>query len=143
MFIQCTYCGVQANALDHIIPVSYDYVSRKAAKFNKELTIPVCNECNLILSDIWLPTISQRAGYLLEKYNIKYKKILKQPKWEEWEIEELGENMKKIVISNMSKKEDILERLKFLLCVYSEENLNPQDIWNKYPEDAFSRFKVG
>jgi hypothetical protein len=143
MEIQCSYCGVQANALDHIRPVSYDHVDRKSVKYTKDLTVPICNECNSNLSNVWLLTISERAGFLIEKYNKKYKKILKQPNWEEWELDELGENMLKIVLSNIKKKEYIIKRLNFLMLVYNEQDLTPQDIWVKYPEDAYGKFKKG
>lgn len=141
MEIQCSYCGVHANALDHIRPVSYDHVDRKKVKYGKDLTIPVCNECNSTLQNVWLLTISERAGYLIERYNKKYKKILNQPDWEPWELEELGKNMLQIVTSNLNKKKLIIERLDFLMNVYSEPDLTPQDIWAKYPEDAYGKFR--
>jgi len=109
--VECTYCGVYANALDHIIPVSYDELSRKTAKYSKENTVPACNECNSHLSNLWYPSISERAGYLIEKYNQKYNKLLNQPEWEDWEIEELGVNLKRRVLSNRKKKKLIEERL--------------------------------
>lgn len=138
--VECTYCGILANALDHIIPVSYDYVSRKNAKYSKELTVPCCNECNIILSDKWLPTIGERAGYLIEKYNSKYSKILSKPDWEDWEIEDLGGTLKMMVVSNMRKKKDIQERLSFMLNVYNQSGLTPDDIWIRYPEGTYTKF---
>ncbi len=39
--IECTYCGISANALDHIIQVSYDRTTRKNVKYSKENTVPV------------------------------------------------------------------------------------------------------
>lgn len=140
-FVECTYCGVPANSLDHIIPVSYNYVSRKRAKYSKELCVPCCTECNNSLSNQWLPTISERAGYLLEKYNSKYNKILLQPDWEDWEIEELNGNIKIMVSSNMKKKKDILQRLTFMLNVFNENKLTIDDIWLKYPEGTYNKFK--
>ena len=141
--IECIYCGIPANALDHIIPVSYTDVSRKAAKYNKNNTVPCCNECNTTLSDKWLPTISERASFILEKYNIKYKKLLNSPDWAEWEIEELRGNMKKIVLENKTKKLLLQERLEHLLKTHSQQDLIPIDVWNTYPEDMFFKFKCG
>ena len=139
--IECTYCGIPANALDHIIPVLYTETSRKNAKYTKETTVPCCNECNLILSSNWLPSISERAGYLIEKYNKKYKKLLSRPDWEDWEINELKGNLKRKILSNIENKKIIQERLKFLLCVYNESDLTVIDVWNKYPQNAFNCFK--
>ena len=142
--VKCIYCGVPANALDHIIPVSYTDVSRRAAKYNRENTVPSCNECNSTLSNKWLPTISERAAFLIEHYNIKYKKFLNPLKiWEDWEIEELSGNMKKLVISNKNKTILIQERLEHLLKTHSQQDLLPIDVWNTYPEDMFFKFKNG
>ena len=139
--IECTYCGIAANSLDHIIPVSYNQTLRKNVKYSKENTVPSCTECNSSLSNIWLPTIPERAGCLLEKYNKKYKKLLNQPEWEDWEIEELGPGMKKVILTNKKKKEIIIERLNVLMHVFTNSNLTIEDVWDKYPEDSFGKFR--
>lgn len=140
LIVECTYCGINANCLDHIIPVSYNNTSRKGARYSKELTVPCCNECNAHLSNLWYPTISERAGYLLERYNKKYDKVLNQPTWESWELEELSGNLKKMIVSNAQKKLNIEDRLSFLLDVYNK-TLTPYDVWDKYPDETYNRFK--
>ena len=141
--IQCTYCGVQANALDHVIPVSYNQITRKGAKYSQEITVPCCHECNHTLSNKWLPTIAERAEELIECYKKKYRKVLAQKDWTNKEINQLGGTLKKMIRGKVQAKRDIDERLEFLMVVQSMPELTPDNIWNKYPEDAFSRFKVG
>jgi NMD protein affecting ribosome stability and mRNA decay len=139
--VECTYCGILANTLDHVIPVSYNYVSRKNATYSKQSTIPCCNECNSFLSNKWLPTINERVEYLIKKYSSKYHKILSQPDWEDWEINELGESLKIMVKSNIKRKEYILERLSFMLTVHNQTELTPDDVWTKHPNGTYNKFK--
>lgn len=138
--VECTYCGAPANALDHVIPVSYDFNSRKAAKYSKDITVPCCSECNTKLSNTWLPTIAERAEHLADKYRKKYKKLLKSPHWEQWEIENLSGFLRKNVESNMALKEDIQNRLNHLDEIAKERDLTIDEVWAKYPNGTYKKF---
>jgi len=141
--IQCTYCGVQSNALDHIIPVSYNQITRKGAKYSKEITVPCCHECNGTLSNKWLPTIAERAEELIKCYTKKYKSVLEQKHWTDEELDNLSGNLKKMIRGKVQAKRDIDERLEFLMVVQSMPDLTPDDVWNKYPEGTYTKFKNG
>lgn len=138
--VECTYCGSPANSLDHIIPVSYEFVSRKAANYSRKITVPCCEECNNKLSNNWLPTIAERAEHLSEAYRKKYKKILKSPHWEQWEIENLSGFLRKNVESNMILKENIKNRIEHLDEISKEKDLTIDEVWMKYSSDTYKKF---
>jgi len=106
---KCTYCGDPASSMDHVVPVSWGQVSRKGASYSRRKVVPSCSECNNTLGNIKKHTVADRAEYLLDRYLFKYNKILCCPKWTDEEIEELGYNLKTIILQqNMHQK--ILEQ---------------------------------
>ena len=139
--VECTYCGIGANCLDHVIPVSYKQIGRKGADYSKELVVPSCDECNNKLSNFYLPSIAERAEYLIGAYNKKYKKILSAPDWTEEEIRELGPTLRKTIQGTQNLKEVVLCRLIHLADVATQVNLEPFDVWDKYSDDIFGRFR--
>lgn len=99
---ECTYCGDRGNTLDHVIPVSWRKdIDRKSNTVSdntkKETCIPACNECNSLLNNFYLHTISKRAEYIAEKLSIRHKKILSSPTWSEDELSELERNLRNFV----------------------------------------------
>lgn len=139
-YVECTYCGIAANGLDHIIPVLYNNISRKSASYSKHLVVPCCNECNNKLSSFYLPSIAERAEYILEAYKLKYKKILNRPDWTEDELQEMGENMRKTIKNNAVLKINLNQRLSYLLDVSLNKSLTPLDVWDKYSDDVYIKF---
>ena len=139
--VECVYCGIAANGLDHIIPVSYENNGRKGASYAKELVVPCCSECNNRLSNFFLPTIAERAEYLIGAYNKKYKKILKLPTWTKEELKKLGPSLRKTIMANQKHKELILEKITHLADVSTMVNLTPLDVWDMYPDDIFTKFR--
>ena len=106
----CSYCGEFADTYDHVIPVSYKHVDRKMEVGNKE-AIPCCSECNTILGNRFLHTVSARATYLLKEYRKRYKRVLNTPHWEDDELEEMGESMRKSILARLDTKDILNERL--------------------------------
>lgn len=139
-YVECTYCGIAANGLDHVVPVSYDYVSRKAASYAKDLVVPCCSECNSRLSNFYLTTIAERAEYLIGAYKNKYKKILNRPDWTDEELKEMGPTMRQRIKADAQLKIELEQRLTHLLDVSMNESLTPLDIWDKYSEGAYTMF---
>lgn len=139
-YVECTYCGIAANGLDHIIPVLYNNVSRKSASYAKHLVVPCCNECNISLTSFYLPSIAERAEYLLELYKVKYKKLLNRPDWSDEELEEIGDTLRRKIKANAKLKENLNQRLIYLLDVSLNESLFPLDVWDKYSDDVYSKF---
>lgn len=139
-YVECTYCGIAANGLDHVIPVSYDFASRSAASYAKDLVVPCCSECNSRLSNFYLPTIAERAEYLIGSYKDKYKKVLNRPDWTDEELKDMGATMRKRIKADAQLKIDLEQRLTYLLDVSLNESLTPLDVWDKYSNGAYSKF---
>tara|TARA_R110002167_G_scaffold342116_1_gene550857 strand:+ start:56 stop:508 length:453 start_codon:yes stop_codon:yes gene_type:complete len=116
----CYYCGeFGANTLDHTIPYSYYSPTSvgKKLKARKGDLVPMvdcCRECNTTLHNKLIIDVRGRANYLKEKYEKKYKRILRLPDWEEKEIKKLGKSLRSTVIKGLIEKESIQERLDYL-----------------------------
>lgn len=119
----CFYCGVPSQSIDHFIPQVYVETLKSLAEINgvtrdesvEILTIqrfiPACLECNGIASNIVFKNPDQKKSYIKKKLEVKYKKIINLPKWDEDEIEELSYLLKISVKSGLSNKQIILGRL--------------------------------
>ena len=118
----CSYCGEYAETYDHVIPISYKHVSRRLEVGNRE-AIPCCRECNSLLGNVFLHTVSYRAEYLIKKYKRRYSKIIKTPNWDMDELEDMGEGMRKSILARMDMRDILIERLTHLkqthLAAYS------------------------
>ena len=116
----CYYCGEHgADTLDHTIPYSYYSPTSvgKKPKARKTDLVPMvdcCNECNITLHNKLIIDVRGRANYLKEKYEKKYKRILRLPDWEEKEIKKLGKSLKATIKKGLIEKESIQERLDYL-----------------------------
>lgn len=141
MIIYCTYCGVPANALDHVVPVCYTENTRRTARYSRDNTVPCCNECNSTLGGKWVITIPERAEHILNRYLVKYKKIINSAEWQPHEIKELKGVIKMTVVQGMNRKAIIKDRIKCLENIMLQDGLTPLDVWATYPEDAFTKFK--
>ena len=61
----CTYCGISAETLDHIPPISSVYfLSEKAKEDFNFYKVPSCLECNSALNNISLLSVSERHSYI-------------------------------------------------------------------------------
>ena len=109
----CSYCGEYAETYDHVIPISYKHVSRRLEVGNRE-AIPCCRECNSLLGNVFLHTVSYRAEYLIKKYKRRYSKIIKTPNWDMDELEDMGEGMRKSILARMDMRDILIERLTHL-----------------------------
>ena len=117
----CYYCGeFGADTLDHTIPYSYYSpvsISGVRTKARKNEIVPMvdcCKECNSTLGSKLIIDVRGRANYLKERYEKKYKRILRLPDWEEKEIKKLGKSLRSTVIKGLIEKESIQERLDYL-----------------------------
>ena len=109
----CSYCGEYAETYDHVVPISYKHVSRRLEVGNRE-AIPCCRECNSLLGNAFLHTVSYRAEYLIKKYKRRYSKIIKTPNWDMDELEDMGEGMRKSILARMDMRDILIERLTHL-----------------------------
>lgn len=96
----CYYCGDPATTMDHCPAVSvsyaygYDYFEKQNIKFWK---VSCCRQCNLILGDRFLNTLSRRIRYVYDRLQKKYEKYLSMTEWEPEELDELSGWLKEYV----------------------------------------------
>ena len=105
----CIYCGVPyGDQRDHVIPASFLSFRRNFASGE---IVPSCGECNNTLGSKVITSVKERAAYLVGRYELKYRKMLQLPEWENWELEEMSESFQKTIKRNQIEKEIIQERL--------------------------------
>ena len=112
---KCFYCGVRPDTLDHVPPLSWAYslgyqimVDKHNAPFIK---VPCCSECNSLLNDKNIFSLDKRKEYIAETLEKRYKKFVKNPKWELEEIKELTGNLKKFIRNVSDYKSHIDKRI--------------------------------
>ena len=117
--MSCYYCGDDADTLDHTIPVSFYSTrpTRKGMKSRYTDPVPVvdcCAECNRTLNSTLIIDVRGRAGLLIERYKIKYKKILNLPRWDKEDLNELGKIFRSVILRDQILRESLKERLDYL-----------------------------
>lgn len=83
----CTYCGIPADTMDHVPPVS------RAIEVKDEETfalVPACAECNSSLGDRLILALSERRAYIRDRLRKRYAKLLNRPRWDDDELAELS-----------------------------------------------------
>ena len=92
---ECTYCGIPAEVLDHVPPLSFvHYVSDKTKQSLSFYLVPSCGECNNALGDQPLLTIQERINFVRKHIKKRYAKALRVPYWDEDELKELSRTMR-------------------------------------------------
>jgi hypothetical protein len=133
----CTYCGLPAQCLDHVIPVSHTNKKRKPSDYtmsNAVNVVPACNDCNSSLSNFWYHAIASRAGYLAERIAVRHINLLDTPTWSEDEIAELSDNLKKIVKAKQKEKALLLDRIRHCKLIAMLSDLQPLDVYDLIQE---------
>ena len=118
-FNDCVYCGEKATELDHVMPL--DVVSKLDTTDEETIDalgqglslVPSCSECNIIAGAEPFDLIRYKREYVQNKIIKKYAKYLNQVHWEDWEIDELGPNMKQEVTRSLKLKKITQLRITF------------------------------
>lgn len=107
---KCAYCGAPREGLDHVPPLSVA-VNLDLEKDKVKLFLyPCCSYCNGVLGNKRLYTYEERLIYL---YNHTLRKIKDEEKqWSKEEIEELGPNLKQMIIQEKNKQVALQIKLK-------------------------------
>lgn len=65
---KCTYCGLHANAFDHVLPLSVAELL-PYFKFPSELLqlVPCCTRCNSIASNKFFITLASKTNYVRQR----------------------------------------------------------------------------
>ena len=110
----CYYCGVRAQARDHVPPLSLvpeDPDLREGLPF---FLLPVCNECNGMLGNLPIIPLEARRAWLHMRYQERYHRELAMPEWDPEEFAELGPNMRTAVRAGLRLKKAVLDRIAIL-----------------------------
>lgn len=100
----CAYCGDPRQSLDHVPPLSYaseymdieDFI-KKGGKF---ILYPCCHICNSLLGKRKLGDYIERIGFLHKKYLA----LSTKSKWDDYEMSELGKNLKLMITAHKTKR---------------------------------------
>jgi hypothetical protein len=115
----CIYCGdTTQKTRDHVVSISWSGHKRS---YDKGDIVDCCRECNQMLGNVPIHSISGRASYLAARLEEKYRKIFKMPKWDSDEIEELSTHLAKMVKASINMKEYIAARISHCLKVSLDE----------------------
>jgi len=121
----CIYCGRGGFTRDHLMPVR---VTGDAAR-KHVLTVPACGECNSIISDKPVSSITGRRAIAKAGLRKKYKRILRAHEYSDEEIEEFGPGLRPTILRARAEKADVQERLDFAKDhAYDLRYLGP--LWN-------------
>ena len=76
--------------------------------------VDCCAECNKTMNNVLIIDVRGRADFLKERYVKKYKKVLSLPRWDEEDIDELGKNLRSVVVRDQILQTNLKERLDYL-----------------------------
>lgn len=113
-YIRCFYCGMPADTVDHVPPISRvdDY---RSMGLRHEIFIKVtcCKDCNTKLGASLQLSLVERYNVRQKQMEKEFKKILKMPVWSSEEIKKMGRNMRSSIVVSMQQKEMLKERAYF------------------------------
>lgn len=90
----CVYCGIPSETLDHVPPLSLTNMLNDKARSELDfIKVPACGECNSILNDSPILSVSDRRYKVRDALRRKYKSALNMPRWDEDELSELDASM--------------------------------------------------
>jgi len=110
---KCVYCGDVRECVDHVPPLTL--VESKTPEALRDagvmlITYPCCSTCNEQLGSKPLATYEERLIFLYNRY---LDKADRQPMWQQWEIDELGGELKKLVLARqLQLRRELLARIR-------------------------------
>lgn len=113
----CTYCGVVAQSVDHVVP---QWLLKRAEAANLDLsrmfrmrswTVPACIECNSSLGNRVFQTIALRRAAAKQHVRRKYKAFLRIPNWSADELAEMAPAMVRSIQAGIRVRDWVRQRL--------------------------------
>ena len=101
----CAYCGEPADNKEHVIPRAYVGEHR--------FTVPSCWECNNLAGSRIFLTFTDKRDHVRRKLERKYKKLLKMPEWDRYELAEMDGNLRQALLDAEEARKLITVRLEF------------------------------
>lgn len=108
----CIYCGAPGDTLDHSPPLSwlepFGIEALRRAKIPLT-TVPCCSECNGLLGDRKLLTVTDRLEYLEKKYHSLFEKLVR---WSDEELEEMGESFQRSIRAQRYREDELIRKIR-------------------------------
>jgi len=121
--LKCFYCGELGTSRDHIFAHSARInVGRGTRNFAGQETVNSCDECNNIMGNRHPYSILDRVAYLIERLDARYQLQVQVPEWDEEELEELGQNLRRMIGAKIKQRQRALERRSHAKIVYDRIN---------------------
>lgn len=111
----CEYCGLVADTVDHVPPVSIRpvLVGLGLDSMYPFVVVRACRQCNSTLGDRALWTVEQRRDYIKSWLQRRYKKYLNLPDWTDAELNALEYSLRTTTIHRLNVKKITLLRIEF------------------------------
>lgn len=110
----CVYCGVMADTIDHVPPLSAVHAlgwKHFHATGIRLYRVPACRECNMLLVQSGGMTVEERKKHIKRKLKLRYGKFLRGVHWTKEEISELGSTLRDKIEDGCAIKEWVKKRL--------------------------------
>ena len=110
----CIYCGMPANSVDHIPPrkMRHQFSCVGLVAMNEQ-EVRSCRECNSALGARPLLTVTERRAYVKEYLRRHYASYLRIPNWTLDELQEFGDDLRRMIQRNMLVRDEIRQRLQW------------------------------
>lgn len=114
----CAYCGLPADTVDHVIPRSLRYMLTDLGGWRNQWgritdTVPACKECNSTAGAMVFNTMREKREYIHERIEKRYRSVLRTPRWDEDELDELSPALQEYVRASDELARLTRERLRW------------------------------
>lgn len=114
--LTCFYCGDLPGTRDHVMPHSVSgFPKRRWANLDY---VNCCHECNVIISNNYPYSMTDRIRFLIERFTKKHKLDKPTVQWDEDELKELSQNLGDTIRQQMrlwNKRHDRLNHMRLRL----------------------------
>ncbi len=117
--VSCVYCcSAFATDKEHVTPISWIERAKELQSMGLDVKVPEekivmsCNECNMIASARIFDTFLEKRSYIRYKLAKKYKKWIDREEWEDYELEELGGELRRRTVLYNEVLKAVKRRLK-------------------------------
>ncbi len=100
----CFYCGEHAVQKEHVVPQVTLYPSG---------IVPSCQECNLLAGAALHTNVLDKLMFIKDLRLKRYRKLLEMPEWSWDEIQDLGKNLRSLVVAAQKARDIIVSQVKW------------------------------
>ena len=117
----CTYCGLPADSVDHVIPLALRDTLREVGGWRNKWgrisdTVPSCRECNSVAGAKVFDTIDEKRRYIHDRMRDRYASVLRMPQWTDEDKAELGPGLRQYVDASQELASLVRARLRWRKC---------------------------